>query len=268
MWIKSDFKDKINLLEDSEIENFLDSNIIHSWVLNTILNSNKINDPKKTVYISSLVRDFFIKNDKNELKTNLKHILFSFYDYVEYHLNKNNTSFKDISIEFCNAIRNHNTNLFDNLSNEELFLVSFSYIYKLFIYNSLLWIYVEQEIMDEIQSIIDDEWLSKEYSIFDKISWYEDNQFCVDFCLKYNWNNILWFQVKPISFIFWLSSTTKFSFEKIQKANTNNKNYLAWEYWIHIIYYNNNDLYFRDVNDIDNEYHITELFKYLQYRYE
>lgn len=223
-----------------KLEDFLSkwykNNLWYGKILNYLLNYNKINNPKQTLYLGATVRDFFKQNKKYkyEIENNLFEVFNNFYNYVNAILLKKWNNLENIINKFYNIIRN--TNEFNNIEDEIIYNISFFYIYKLFIYSSITWILNEVKIINKINNWLENNWLKNIY-IHDDISWYEDNKFCIDFSIKNNTKFILWIQVKPLSFILWLNSTTNYSYNKILKANNDLNNYLKWEEWIFIFYF-------------------------------
>jgi len=164
---------------------------------------------------------------------------------------------KNIINKFFYIIKDSNS---FNLEDKEIYKMAFFYIYKLFIYSSITWILNEVNIIKTINQGLKQHWLNN-ISIYDDISWYKDNKFCIDFSIKNSNKYILWIQVKPLSFLLWLNSTTKYSYRKILKANENVNNYLKWEEWIFIIYYWESwKLYFFHIEAPNKQYWLDSLY--------
>jgi len=253
-----------NDLKKSSINfnNFMDYNLWTTKILNELLNLHKINDSKNTLYIGTFTRDFFTNNKwiKKLFNVDNHKLFFTFWEAINNELKKKNNSLQNISKKFFNILKNNKYKFNKNYNNEELYLLSIFYIYKLFIFSSLEWILNEIKIIKSIYNYLEKYNLSNKIEIYDEITWYEDNVYCVDFALKEKkiGNIIVWFQVKPLSFIKSYNTTSKYSYNKIIKANNMKENYLKWKLGIHIIYYNNNNLFVSHINNINSNIWIEE----------
>lgn len=197
---------------------------------NESFNKNKINDPKKTFYSAYVADEFFQAGGRLEYK--------NYYDFLSKKIYPNQESqfidyLKNLSETWCKKDKNLNKR------------DSTIYLIKQFVINPIDGKIKENLVLSKIQ----EHFPSFETRTPTKE---EDSNECWDIKIIKG-DDFFCLQVKPNSFFNSLKTTSKYSFEKINKAakKYNNPIFLVKEYTGNIY------IYIRDVNNKSNNHFIN-----------